>query len=705
MTFLAPLFLAALIAIAVPVIIHLINFRRPRKVAFSTLSFFRELQQSTMKRLKLKRWLLLLLRSTAIILLALALARPYLPGGIGLAGGGPVLYGLLIENSLGMTRVESDGPLFDQARIVAKGIIDNAREQDRFLIYNTHGELLRGGVLTPAQARNTLDDLQAGAYGTQFETRYHSVLNALDEWGGGGKALYWIGSGSPAAAKVISDLENSDAIYTLPINKVVLSHERISNAVVRTVRPVSAVSGPGVPFELEVTVENTGQRDVFNYFVSLEAEGRLVGQYQSNLQAGVSQSYLFEVIPPSSGDFTGRVLLEGDGFSADNTHYFSVNIPQSRTLLLVQDDLNTRQTSYVQSVLRAGEGLRAQLVIRTTTLSELAAQPDLSGIHAVVLDGPVQIPDGLQEELQRFVQAGNGLVFYPSERGSVTSYNRFLSRFNAGQIAGFLGDYGSFQAVTRLGTVSQGHPVLDNIFQISENEEIRFTRPSIYHYLRYRSGGNDSGLTILRSELGDPLLIEQRFGNGRVMINLLGASPGWSAMPGSPLFAPLAYRTALYAASVPTGSMLSHTLGETLHMELPMQGNTVEISFDGMNFLPETRVTGAGFLRLTYPAIEWSPGIYTIHDGSISRKLAVNLNISESDFRSLPTGELENMLINHVNTSTVFNVGERGLDQLQSRIESAGFGSELWNWFILLALLILTAETILARWYKAETIT
>jgi hypothetical protein len=705
MTFLAPLFLAALIAVLLPVIIHLINFRRPRKVAFSTLTFFKELQQTTMRRLKLKRWLLLLLRATAIILLALALARPYLPGGTGLTGGAPVLYGLLIENGIGMNRVETDGPLMDQAKAIASGIIDNARDQDRFLVYNTHGELFRGGILTANQARNALDEIDAGMYGSQLENRYRALNAAMDDWGGGARTLYWLGTGGAATVQVIGDMGESSVANAIPVNKILLGQERISNAVVRSVRAVSAISGPGVPFEMEVVVENMGRQDVFNYFVSMEAGGRLVGQYQSDLEAGASQTFIFEVIPPAAGDFTGRILLEGDGFSADNTRYFSVNIPQSRTVLLVMDETNRERTSYVQSVLRAGERLRAQLVVETITLNQLATRSDLTDIHAIILDEPLQIPDGLQEQLQRFVQAGNGLVFYPSERGSIDSYNRFLSRFNAGEIAGIVGEYGSFRAVTRLGRVSQGHPVVDNIFQVAENEEIRFSLPPLYHYLRYRSGGSDSGLTVLRSELGDPLLIEQRFGNGRVMINLLGASPGWSAMPGSPLFAPLAYRTALYAASVPTGSMFGHTLGQGLETELPMQGPSVEIGFDDMKFLPDTRVTGAGFLRLTYPSVEWTPGVYRITDGTAIRHLAVNLDILESDFRTLPLRDLENLLINHVNSSSVFAADEQGLEQLQSRIEAAGFGSEMWNWFILLAFIVLLAETVLSRWYKAETIT
>ena len=79
MNFLNPLFLLGLLAVAVPVIIHLINLQRPQKVAFSTLSFFNELRKSTIRRIRIKQYLLLALRTLAIFFLALALARPFLP--------------------------------------------------------------------------------------------------------------------------------------------------------------------------------------------------------------------------------------------------------------------------------------------------------------------------------------------------------------------------------------------------------------------------------------------------------------------------------------------------------------------------------------------------------------------------------------------------------------------------------------------------
>ena len=77
MSFLNPIFLLALLAVGLPLVIHLLNLRKPKRVKFSTIAFFNELKQTTIQKIKLKRWLLLALRFLAITCLAMVLARSF----------------------------------------------------------------------------------------------------------------------------------------------------------------------------------------------------------------------------------------------------------------------------------------------------------------------------------------------------------------------------------------------------------------------------------------------------------------------------------------------------------------------------------------------------------------------------------------------------------------------------------------------------
>src|SRR5690554_1950258 len=149
MSFLNPLFLLALIAVGLPLLIHLLNLRKPKKIAFSTLSFFQQLTSTTIKRIRIKRYLLLFMRMAAIICLALVLARPFLPPGLsnGFQSQAPAINGILIDNSISMQRIGNDGPLFEYAKKVVEYIEEASKDDDRFIIQVTNGAAESGNIL------------------------------------------------------------------------------------------------------------------------------------------------------------------------------------------------------------------------------------------------------------------------------------------------------------------------------------------------------------------------------------------------------------------------------------------------------------------------------------------------------------------------------------------------------------------------------
>ena len=72
MTFLNPFVLFGLAAAAVPVLLHLLNLRKLRTVEFSSVRFLKELQKTSMRRLRFRQILLLILRTLLIIAVVMA---------------------------------------------------------------------------------------------------------------------------------------------------------------------------------------------------------------------------------------------------------------------------------------------------------------------------------------------------------------------------------------------------------------------------------------------------------------------------------------------------------------------------------------------------------------------------------------------------------------------------------------------------------
>jgi len=132
MNFLYPGFLFALIAVAIPVIIHLFNFRKFKKVYFSNVQLLKEVEQQNSSREKIKNLLILLSRILAIIFLVLAFAQPYIPQNNQKNSGLSNSVSIYIDNSYSMEAVNKDGNLLDEAKRRAKELIKGFGLNDRF---------------------------------------------------------------------------------------------------------------------------------------------------------------------------------------------------------------------------------------------------------------------------------------------------------------------------------------------------------------------------------------------------------------------------------------------------------------------------------------------------------------------------------------------------------------------------------------------
>ena len=107
MQFLNPAILAGLVAALIPLAIHLLHRGRTRPLPFSNLLFLRRLHHSRMRRVRLRQWLVLLLRTLIIALIIGAFARPAYQAGSGWGGGSaPVSAVLLLDRSFSFTESE-----------------------------------------------------------------------------------------------------------------------------------------------------------------------------------------------------------------------------------------------------------------------------------------------------------------------------------------------------------------------------------------------------------------------------------------------------------------------------------------------------------------------------------------------------------------------------------------------------------------------
>ena len=709
MNFLNPLFLLGLLAVAIPVIIHLVNLRRPQKVAFSTLSFFNELRKSTIRRIRIKQYLLLALRTLAVLFLALALARPFLP---------PTITGsesstesrsiaILIDNSASMSRVGPDGPLIEQARNVARQIIENGTTNDQFLIGSTNkSKVGEAGYINRSRALDQLENITAVNRGHYTSEQFRELYNQLLDVPERQSVFYIISDGQKSQ---LSDLENIDIPEKIAESKsvsvqlITLEEAEQRNVAITSISLESQLLGPGSPLTLSVELKNTGSAPVTNQYVSLQVEEELSGQYETSLQPNETKTFSFEILPDEVGYLNGQILLEGDEVDFDNRRYFVVHIPEQRSILLVNSgEESSTFTSYIAPALEAAREANARISFEETTIDEVK-EGQWAEYDGVILNDLNSIPSYWHQELRQYIQNGGGLLFFPSEKGDVENYNRFFSLLNAGRFDNVIGEYGSFETVSKLASLEEGHPVLDEIFNKKEDEGIRVELPALFYYYHEQIASVAEAIPILKAGNGDVLLTEYRFGDGIFLKSALGTDPGWSNFPVNPLFAPFYYRAVLYTSSPERGGLQQHQLGESFEWNSGFSNTNIILSLNGTDYKPSVQRESQG-IRLSYEGREWEPGILDISSAEKKIEIAVNQNIMESDFKTLENKQWNDMMDDKLVISDIMAAGNISNDQLQEQLRTAVFGKEIWNWFVWIALLCLITETLVSRLYKAESI-
>jgi len=700
MSFLNPLFLIALVSVGIPLLIYMLNLRKPKRIRFSTLAFFESLKSTSLRKIKIKRWLLMAIRMLAVAALALALAHPFLPSGAGmLATGEPAAVGVIVDNSPSMGQIDRNGPYIEQAKEIASDIINLRDSDDRIVLNVTNGESLTLPYLTPSAAARELAELETVNSGNYLNRTISQTIQQLTSATEPNKLLYIISDGQVTQMSVLEELKQAEA-YDVSLQFIRFGEAEPSNV---GISDVSLEKSEGENL-IRGIVKNYGSQQTGSQFLNVFVNDELLAQQVYDMRGGESEEYLFE-LPESDDRFIKvRFEIEGDELMFDNTYYAAVELPEERNVLYVGEN-NTQSgefRSYLRPLLEASEQNSDRLLYSFETADNL--MPDqFEGADAIVLDGIKSIPDYLSQAIIEQVQSGSGLLLLPAANGDIENYNRLLALSDAGRYSSIIGSYGSFERYDQLAPPESGHPILEVMFDRQEGEDLRVNLPELYYYYGINTVEGRATAPILTTRTGNIVLNEVSVGSGTLIYSAIGSDPGWSNFPVKPLFAPAFYRTVEYLASGEEATMNRHVLGNPFDITLSgAETGAVELQAAAGQIIPTTRQTFSG-LNVFYLGEEWEPGWKTVQYGDESILFASNLNTMESQLESFNEQELAELL------STLFtNVDVRSAQsnrqQRLAGLKAASAGKDIWYWFIILAIILLMTESLVSRHYKAESI-
>src|SRR5579872_842805 len=192
MHFLFPAFLFALAALAIPVIIHLFNFRRYQKVYFSNVQFLKEIQEQQASRRNLKELLILASRLLAIFFLVLAFARPFIPGKNAASSGKQQVVSIFVDNSYSMETLNKEGSLLDEAKRRAKEIASAYGINDRFQLLTQDFEGKHQRLLSRDEFNDAVDAVKISPQSRNLQQIINRQQSLLTMQPGASRSVYII---------------------------------------------------------------------------------------------------------------------------------------------------------------------------------------------------------------------------------------------------------------------------------------------------------------------------------------------------------------------------------------------------------------------------------------------------------------------------------------------------------------------------------
>ncbi|MBI3005179.1 MAG: BatA domain-containing protein [Ignavibacteriales bacterium] len=718
MTFLNPVVLFGLLAATIPILLHIFNLRKLKTIEFSTLSFLKELQKTKIRRLKIRQILLLILRTLLVILLVTGFSRPTLKGSFSESFGTQTktTVAFIIDDSYSMTGADDQGEFLRQAKEVANNTVDLLTDGDEVFLLRLSeargepSEDQRVSLRSFASLRAAIAEVRPSFIHRKLEDALRTAAPLLSASSNFNKEIYFFSDfqsgllrSNSRESSISGRLFPPEARFFL----VPLGNRQLRNTSVDAVTIPNVIFEPNRPFTVTAKVTNHREKEIANALVSVFAGGTRVAQKGASIPGLGSADVSLSVVPKSSGFIEGVVALESDDLEFDNSRYFILAIPRELRVLLVGNPADLR---YIKIALATRTTSDSSLLRISESSLERVSINQISAADVVVLSNVKELSATQVDRLRSFVVEGGGLVIFP---GVATTQQNFNATF-AGtlRLPSLVAIEGIQQITSRsfleFEKADLRHPLFAGMFE--EEDGSRTTRnvkqsktiesARVKAFARYLV--NPQSLPLITLSNGAPFLLEQRVGEGRVLLFSVAANLEWSDFPVKGLFVPLLHRALSYLTQ-DQSSMEVHLVGDEVRVKNIRSTAAVFTVQDPRRNEFSLRPTVRGAEKALRVAETSLPGVYAVKSGGdVVGKFAVNVNPDESQTEKADEKALLTLLARAgVEPSSVFTVQSRA--ELPRVVAESRFGVELWKHFLLAALVVGIIEMFVAKDRKELT--
>lgn len=639
MQFKYPELLWALFLLLIPIFIHLFQLRRFKKTPFTNVKLLQKVVSESRKSNTLKKWLLLFTRLLVFAAIIMAFTQPFFAKKSALQAKETVIY---LDNSFSMQAKSDQGTLLDKA---VQELIKAVPEDDNFNLFTNNSEFrniqlkdIQNDLLTISATPDqlNLDEIQLKA-STFFTKNGNSIKN-----------LIVISDFQQRMASSKADTINQPQKHLVKLsasslNNVSLDSIFISKYGTENIEIIATLSAPTEIQSIPVSLYNNGKLIAKTSAIFEELKGEVSFTLSAN-----------EVI-------NGKVEISDSGITYDNHLFFNINEKEKPKVLAIGD----ASSDYLRRIYEDNEFLFTSFLLKNLNYRDLESQ------HLILLNELENIPASLMASISSFVSNGGNLVIIPSTNTNINDYNQLLSRFSLGSFVD------KVSAETKITQITFSHPLYENVF---EKNIDNFQYPKVSQFLKTNSNSSK----ILGYQSGEPFLLGA---NGIYLFTASIANQN-SNFKQSPLVVPTFYKMGVNSLK---RVGLYHTMGGQLRIDIAQKiakDHILKVSKDSREFIPQQRAH-ANKVSLTFNENPFEDGIYDILESdNILKKLSFNYPRDESDLKFLD--------FNNIPAESK----QSTIAALFQDLEKDSSVTELWKWFVILAVLFILIEVLIIKYLK-----
>jgi len=671
MSFLTPFFFLGAAAVAAPILVHLVRRTRARRIQFPALLFVRQVPQRTIRRRTLQNLLLLVLRCLAILLIVIAFTRPFFTTRAARNASGAGATVILLDNSLSMRREQ----LFANAQSRAEAAVNDAASNEQLAVvtFGNRYNLVNRFTNDRNRLLTTIRSSSPGWEGTNYEQALRGAESLLTELRPNGpKRIVMISDFQASGwnqANATFKLASDTQLTTLDVG----DPNPPANVAVTNLEARGVVFNQKYSDNLAVQISNFSDTARDHVEVTFQLNDQTVEKRDIHLDSNDNKVVEFSNFNLNEGANRATIEIAANDFAHDNRFYFTLRreVP-NKALIIESGARGANDTVHLQSALTTNDDLPFNFTVKTTGSVDPAAIAENS---LVILNDSGPLPNAVADSIVRFVKAGGQLIVSTGPRTDSSTFNKSLESITPAELKEAVQTKpGESTSIT---SVKFDHPIFE-IFQQSG----RLASAQVIGY--YRSEPRNNASVLARFEDGSPALLESLPDKGRVLMFTTSLGPSWNDLPLTPIYLPFIHQMIRYAGSRDDSAW--YGLGQTFTVRKEAEGIPA-VDSPGGNRLGETRLTAAGDLLVTAN----EPGFYRVRYPGHPDFAAVDTDGTEGDFRKLDFGQFVSAVTGGAGNAegSVANSAITG-EETEGR-------QHIWWSLLLIALLLLVAESIVAR--------